>query len=252
VAVSSRSTPPRTRQARRPATLGPCGKGWRRPGGYAANRVWFTIGQGALSEVFYPRIDQACIRDFGLIIADGQEFFSDERSDCEHRIEYICPGVPLYRLINTFHRNKYVVDKIIFAHPHREAIVHVVRFSNLAAGSDYRLYVVLAPHVGNRGAGNTAWLGEHRGTPMLFAKRAGRALALACSAGWLKGSAGYVGVSDGWHDLARHKRIKCEYDRADDGNVALVREIDLRTCGGSGVTGCNPLDRRWLANEPRE
>jgi Glucodextranase, domain N len=114
------------------------------------------------------------------------------------------------------------------------------------------LYVVLAPHLGNRGAGNTAWLGEHRGTPMLFAKRAGRALALACSAGWLKGSAGYVGVSDGWQDLARHKRIKCEYDRADDGNVALVREIDLRTCGGSGVTGCNPLDRRWLANEPRE
>jgi Glucodextranase, domain N len=85
------------------------------------------------------------------------------------------------------------------------------------------LYVVLAPHLGNRGAGNTAWLGEHRGTPMLFAKRAGRALALPCSAGskaqpatWACRTAGKIlrGTSESnanmivqmtgtWHSCAR-------------------------------------------------
>jgi glucoamylase len=68
------------------------------------------------------------------------------------------------------------------------------------------------------GGNNTAWLGEHRG--------------LACSAPWVAGSAGFVGVSDGWQDLSRNKRLTWEYDRAEDGNVALTGEIDLRACGG--------------------
>jgi glucoamylase len=202
------------------------------PGGYAANRVWFTIGQGALSEVFYPRIDQACIRDLALIVTDGREFFSDERTDCEHEIEHACPGVPLYRLVNTCRAGRYVVEKAIFAHCHREAIVQVVRFSGLGS---CRLYVTLSPHLSNRGSDNTAWLGEHRGIPMLFAERACGALALACSAGWLKGSAGYLGVSDGLQDLAQHKQLTWAYERAEDGNVALTAEINLGTCCGAFV-----------------
>ena len=67
---------------------------------------------------------------------------------------------------------------------------------------------------------------------MLFARRDHQALALACSAPWLKGSAGYVGSSDGWQDLSRHKRLTWEYDRAEDGNVALTGEVDLGACGG--------------------
>ena len=97
---------------------------------------------------------------------------------------------------------------------------------------DYHLYVLLAPHLGNRGAGNSAWLGDHRGVPMLFARRGGQALALACSAPWIRGSAGYVGASDGWEDLSRHKQLTWAYDRAEDGNVALTGEVDIAACGG--------------------
>ena len=43
------------------------------------------------------------------------------------------------------------------------------------------LYELLAPHLGNRGWGNTARVGDYKGVPMLFAERNGYAVALACS-----------------------------------------------------------------------
>jgi glucoamylase len=40
-------------------------------------------------------------------------------------------------------------------------------------------------------------------------------------------AAGFVGVSDGWQDLAHHRELTQEYARAENGNTALVGEIDL-------------------------
>ena len=61
------------------------------------------------------------------------------------------------------------------------------------------------------------------------------ALALACSAPWLKRSVGYVGSSDGWQDLKAHKQMTWEYTRAENGNVALTAEIDLSKSQGNFV-----------------
>ena len=101
--------------------------------------------------------------------------------------------------------------------------------------SDYYLHVLLAPHLGNHGGGNTAWVGEFEGTPMLFAQRKDCALALTCSAPWTKRSAGYVGLSDGWQDLKTHRQMTWEYTRAENGNVALTAGIDLLKCHGKFV-----------------
>jgi len=32
-----------------------------------ASHVWFTLSHGILNEIDYPRLDQACTRDMGLI-----------------------------------------------------------------------------------------------------------------------------------------------------------------------------------------
>jgi glucoamylase len=68
---------------------------------------------------------------------------------------------------------------------------------------------------------------EIEGTPLLLAQREGNALALACSVPWIKRSVGYVGSSDGWQDLKAHKQMTWEYTRAENGNVALIGQIDL-------------------------
>ncbi len=41
------------------------------------SKVWFTIGDGILNEVYYPSVDKAQIRDHQLIITDGKSFMVD-------------------------------------------------------------------------------------------------------------------------------------------------------------------------------
>ncbi|MEO6945561.1 MAG: glucan 1,4-alpha-glucosidase, partial [Nitrobacter sp.] len=192
------------------------------------SRVWFTLSHGIFNEIYYPHIDKACTRDLGLIVTDGAKFFSEEKRDTYHKVEWIADGVPAFKLVNTCREGRYQLIKQIVTDPHRDTVLQQVQFSvQQDAPSDFHLYVLLAPHLENHGGGNTAWVGEFEGTPLLFAQRNGCALALACSAPWIKRSVGYVGSSDGWQDLMAHKQLTWEYTRAENGNVALTAEIDF-------------------------
>jgi glucoamylase len=112
--------------------------------------------------------------------------------------------------------------------PRRDVVLQRVDFQALTGRiADYRLHVLLAPHLVNKGAGNTASVAEYKGVPMLFAEGSGSALAVGCSAPFLARAAGFVGVSDGWQDLVRHFELRWHYDHAGDGNVALTGEIDM-------------------------
>lgn len=192
------------------------------------SHVWFTLSHGIFNEVYYPRLDQACIRDMGLIVTDGNAFFSEEKRDTDSKVNWLADGVPAYRVINTCRDGRYRIEKEIVTDPGRDTVLQEVHFvPQHGALSTYQLYVLLAPHLGNKGDGNTAWVGEFEGLSMLFAQRNKIALALACSEPWLKRSAGYVGSSDGWQDLNAHKQMSWEFVRAENGNVALTGEIDL-------------------------
>src|SRR5438876_453537 len=83
----------------------------------------------------------------------------------------------------------------------------------------------------NHGSGNTAWVGDYKGVPMLFAERDQMTLALACSAPWLARSVGFAGVSDGWQDLSQHFRMTWNYTRAENGNVAMTGEVGVQAAG---------------------
>ncbi|HEX9029362.1 MAG TPA: glycoside hydrolase family 15 protein, partial [Anaerolineales bacterium] len=154
------------------------------------------------------------------------------KRDASHQVSYLAEGVPAYRLVNSCPERGYSIEKEILADPRRDVVLQLTRFSALRGSvSDYHLYALLAPHLNNQGSNNTAWLGDYKGRPMLFAEANGRGLALACSLPWLKRSAGYVGRSDGWQDLHAHYRLTWEYERAENGNVALTGEIDLGSGG---------------------
>jgi glucoamylase len=197
------------------------------------SRVWFTLSHGIFNEIYYPHVDQACTRDMGLIVTDGGGFFSEEKRHTDSRILYPAEGVPAYKLINTCKQGRYRIEKEIITDPERDSVLQQTRFTPLIGTlEDYHLYVLLAPHIGNHGYGNTAWAGSVKGMPMLFAQRGGVVLALACSAPWLKRSAGFVGFSDGWQDLRQNGRMTWEHVRAENGNVALTGEIGLKQAGG--------------------
>ena len=61
------------------------------------SHVWFTLSHGIFNEIYYPRIDQACIRDMGMIVTDGAKFFSEEKRDAGHEVEWLADGVPAFQ-----------------------------------------------------------------------------------------------------------------------------------------------------------
>jgi glucoamylase len=201
-----------------------------------ASRVWFTLGYGIVDEVYYDRLDRACIRDHELIVTDGHSFFSEEKRDTHHQISYLAPGVPAYHIVNTDQTGCYRIEKDVITDPYRSVLLQRIRFVPLQGKlEDYHLYSLLAPHINNQGYGNTARAGVIKGIPLQYAWREDTALALGSSAPWIQSSAGFVGVSDGWQDLRQHYRMTWTYDRAVNGNTALTGEIDLNACGGEFV-----------------
>lgn len=197
------------------------------------SHVWFTLSHGILDEVYYPRVDHACIRDLGFLVTDGRTFLSEEKRQTRSETTQVAPGVPAYRIRNTDLDGRYRIEKEVLTDPCRDVVLQRVRFAPLQGTlADFRLYVLLAPHLANRGSGNTAWVGEYKGTPMLFAEREASALALASSVPWLARSAGFVGFSDGWQELRANKRLIHTYARAENGNVALIGEVDIRASDG--------------------
>ena len=151
-------------------------------------------------------------------------------SDRGSRFGILCSV--LYKQVNTCRRN----GVFIATDPNRNTVLQQVQFvAQKGTLSSYRLHVLLAPHLGNQGGDNTAWVDDFDGTPLLFAQQNDNALALACSAPWARRSVGYVGSSDGWRDLKAHKQMAWEYTRAENGNVALTAEIDLIKSRGAFV-----------------
>jgi glucoamylase len=192
------------------------------------SRVWFTISNGIINEVYYPDVDQANTRDCGFLVTDDSNFFSDEKQHCKHEIAQLIAGVPCYRLTNTCTQGRYQIIKTIITDPHRDALLQQVHFEPLRGRlADYNLYALLAPHLNNRGYGNDGRVGDYKGVPMLFAERDSTVIALACSPDFKAMSCGYVGVSDGWQDISEHKRLTQIYPEASDGNIALTGQIDL-------------------------
>lgn len=191
------------------------------------SRVWFTISHGIVNEIYYPRVDQACTRDFGLIVTDGAAFFSEEKRDCTSTVETLEDGVPAYRLTNTHAEGRYKIVKRVISDRRHDVVLQQIMLTAPAADKPLRLFALLAPHLVNGGAHNSAWIDSYKGHGMLFAGGDGSYLAFGADRPFLARSVGFVGFSDGWQQLHTDRQLVETYDRADDGNIALTAEISL-------------------------
>jgi glucoamylase len=201
----------------------------------AESRIWFTISHGILNEIYSPRLDTACIRDFGFLVT-AKDYFSEEKRETRSTFAMIEDGVPAFRLVNTSIDGRYRISKTVFSDPLREVVLQDIRFEALVGQlADYQLHALVSPHLVNAGADNTGWCGDFKGRQMLFAEGRGLRLAVASSVPWLARSVGYVGVSDGWQTLSRGEGLRTEYTRAEKGNIALSGTLDLAANDGRAV-----------------
>ncbi|MCY0902165.1 MAG: glycoside hydrolase family 15 protein [Firmicutes bacterium] len=198
--------------------------------GTAANsesKVWFTIAQGIVNEVYYPRIDSANMRD-GQFLVTAENFFSEEKDDTHHVLERLDDWAPAFRITNTCVHDRYRIVKEVVTDPGRNVLLQQIAFEALSGTlDDYSLYAVINPHMGALGYGNDAWIGEYNGIATLYAARDELHMAVASSVGFTALSAGFVGHSDGWQDLSQHHTMTWEFSSATDGNVALTGRIGI-------------------------
>jgi glucoamylase len=198
-----------------------------------SSRVWFSFARGALSEVFYPAPDRACLRALGFIVTDGARFVSDEVSAATHETR-LALDAPLVTSTSVCVEGRYRLEKEILCDPHADVIVQRVRlFATSGVPADYRLFSILEPHLGEKGDDNVGEVGEHKGATVLFASRSDSgAMALVCSAPWLSSCAGFVETCDPRDDLRAHGELTRSYARAEHGNVILAGEVDHLSAGG--------------------
>ncbi len=220
------------RQERRGTSLSPAG------------RIWFTISHGILNEVYYPRVDSACTRDLVLIVTGPDGYFSEEKTPCHARHRTVrgtvCPPTGWSTPRSTAPTGS---KKRILADPARPALLAEITFTALeGAPSDNRVYALQAPHLVNAGMGNTAWVGDHKGKPVLFASDA--ASAWRWPRRCMATARRYVGFSDAGSNSIMPASLTRLANARRTANVALTGEI-----GFSGAkTG---LCCSWLWRDPR-
>ncbi len=196
------------------------------------SRIWFTINNGALAEVYHPDVDQANTRSVHFLVTGTDGFFSNELWDAEHHVEWLAPGAPGCRVETKCKHGRYLLSKEIVTDPLRDVLLLRVTFKP-AEGQDLRLYLTANAHIGDQGSDNHAWANAYKGVPMLFACRGHVAMALACDPAPKAQSVGFAGTTDALTLLAKGKPLPVA-NSAETGNVVLTAEIDL---GASLATG---------------
>ena len=194
-----------------------------------SSRVWYTIANGVITEVYYPTIDTPQIRDIQYLVSDGETFFHDERH-MQTQINCIGTAALGFKITNSDSEGRYSIEKQVIGDPHLSCLLVHTRFNVAPAWQGkLHLYVLCAPHLEIGGRHNNGEVAEARGRRFLMAYRNISYLAIAASLPFSKLSCGYVGVNDGWTDLSHNFQMDYQYDTALDGNIALTAEVDLST-----------------------
>jgi glucoamylase len=192
-----------------------------------SSRVWFTISHGILNEIYFPTIDHPQTRDMQFLITDGETFFHEERVDLDNKSECIEPNALGYRVTTSDRNGRYRLVKQIISDPHQSCVlIHAQVEGDPDFLKKLRIYALLAPHLEVGGYGNSASRFRTAGQNVLVAWKAGKFLAMGANVGFNKTSCGFVGHSDGWQDLHKDFRLDWEFDKAEDGNVAVIGEIN--------------------------
>ncbi|HPY39366.1 MAG TPA: glycoside hydrolase family 15 protein [Thiolinea sp.] len=168
-------------------------------------RVWFTIGQGILNEVYFPYIDKPQVRDLGFIISDDEGFWVELKTLASCKVQGVEPGAAATLI--THQHERFTFTQRITTDPHRDVLLIEIK---LIGDEKLRPYVLLSPHLNSTGFNNKAVVGHFGRRQVLWAEYE-HAYALALAAVdeqqedvLQQGSAGYAGASDLWQDFNQH------------------------------------------------
>jgi glucoamylase len=195
-----------------------------------ASKVWYTLDDGALTEVYYPDIGTPSVRDLQFIVSDGETFAELETEATNHQVRLLDGGRSLtYQQVNTDESSDYRITKTYVTDPSRSTVLVDVTFESLT-GQPYQLYALYDPSLSNGGDNDTA---TSKGGQLL-ASDGKVASALIGSPKFEQGSSGYFATSDGWTDLKNDYTMDWAHRSASTpGNVVQTAKTTLTGLSGS-------------------
>jgi len=220
-----------------------------------SSKVWFTVANGVLSDVYYPTIDTTNVESLQYIVTDGSTFTDLQTRDMTYTVTALDDSGMACRVTSSAKSGRYTLTTDYFTDPQRASVVLRTRLKATRGPDNLRLYARLDATVNGNGGGGTTNAGaddavvdtstrtrvpvsldtvtattaanRDYATPVYAALRADR--------GFLAVSSGYAGTaSDGLTQLDADHRLSTTFDAAAHGNVVQTAQLDLR--GGRSVT----------------
>ena len=199
------------------------------------SRIWFTLAQGIVTEVFHPRIDIPQIKDLGFIVADGKGFWVEVRRLESYAVTQPEAGGSSVEVVHR-HPRFTLTLKVCPAHRRDVLLIHC----KLEGDDALRPYALLSPRLGGDASGNSAWVGSKvRARSVGPSRRCSdwrlpRSIRAAPTT-WSRCSVGSAERSDGWQDFNRNGCMAWQYYAAGPGAVALMGELPREATLALGI-----------------
>ncbi len=142
-----------------------------------SSKVWFTVANGVLSDVYYPTVDNTNVETLQYVVTDGSTFTDLQTRDMTYTVSPVSDsGGMACEVTATAKSGKYSIVTDYVTDPARNTLLMQVALKPTSASADYRLYVRFDPTVngnGGGGAGNggadSATIDTSTGHPVLVA-----------------------------------------------------------------------------------
>src|SRR3954447_11546108 len=115
------------------------------------SKVWHTLRDGELTEVYYPDLGTPSVRDLQFIVSDGATFAERETDATTHVTQLAAPRSLTYQQVNTAKSGAYRITKTYAEDPARNTLLVRVRFESLT-GKKLSLSVRYDPSLTNDGS----------------------------------------------------------------------------------------------------
>jgi glucan 1,4-alpha-glucosidase len=220
--------------------------------GTARNRtskVWFTVADGVLSDVYYPTNDTTENETLQYVVTDGATFTDLQTRDMTYTVRALDARALTCRVTATARSGRYRIVTDYLTDPGRPTVLLRSRFEALRGTTrDYHVFVRFDPTLNGNGGGGTGNGGADSGDvarsnghtllvgsdPVTATNAANRDYAqpvfsaLDGSRAFRRVSNGFAGTaSDGLTQLDAAHRLTATYAQAAHGNLVQTAEVDL-------------------------
>ena len=184
------------------------------------SKIWFTLAQGALTEVYYPDVTLANVHKLEFVVVNPKtKKVETETADATHQIKVLRPDSLTFQQINQAKSGAWKITKTYTTDVERDSVLIDVQFES--KNNDLNLYVYYDPSIGNSGMGDTAGADA----AILFAEDAVKASTLIFTNEIEETTSGFYQTSDGLEQLKKSGKITTLYKRAENGNVVQMAKI---------------------------